>query len=170
MVRHGFPRVCFYFCSTERTSELLSLLLKSSEGNSESLLLFWFHGTEFRVDFSSAEGFGREFWEFASIFVQRNGIPSCFLFHGRVRDGIPTAFCSAEHPDSAGNNHLFRLFRLPRNYFFCRKFPTLGIYPKSHLIGVVLLPRGWLAGVFCTMFGLFSLLSSPAWKNEYKKQ
>ncbi len=34
MVRNGIPRICF----------------------------FWFHGTEFRVVFSSAEGFGTELW------------------------------------------------------------------------------------------------------------
>ncbi len=124
MVRNGIPRVCFYFCSTERNFRLFSLPLKSSEGNTESLLLFWFHGMEFWVVFSSAEefgrefrefasilvprngfpscflfGFGREFREFASIFVQRNGIPSCFLSCWRVRNGIPRAFCSAEQPE-----------------------------------------------------------------------
>ncbi len=61
-IRKGIMRVFFYFC---------------------------IHGKEFRVVFSSAEVFGREFREFASIFVQRNGIPSCFLFRGRVRNGIP---------------------------------------------------------------------------------
>ncbi len=90
----------------------------------------WF-GTEFRefasilapqngirVVFSCAERFGREFREFASFFVQRNGIPSSFLFRGRVRNG----FRELSVPR---NYHLFRLFRLPRNYFFCRKFPIL---------------------------------------------
>ncbi len=41
MVQNEIPRACFYFCSTERNSEMFSLPLKSSEGNSESLLLFW---------------------------------------------------------------------------------------------------------------------------------
>ncbi len=49
MVRNGIPTVCFYFCSTERNSELFFLPLKGSEPNSESMLLFLFHGTEFRV-------------------------------------------------------------------------------------------------------------------------
>ncbi len=89
MVRNGIPRVCFYFWSTDRNSELFPLLLKGLEGNSESLLIFPFHGTEFRVVFSSAEGFGREFRDFASIFGLRDGIPSCFLFRGRVRNRIP---------------------------------------------------------------------------------
>ncbi len=75
---------------TERNSELFSLWLKCSE-NSESLLLF---------------------------FVQRNGIPSCFLFRGRVRNGIPRVSVPRNSRNSVGNNHLFRLFRLPRNYFF----------------------------------------------------
>ncbi len=46
--------------------------------------------------FISAEWFGTEFREFASFFVQRNGIPSSFLFRGRVQNRIPRAFCSAE--------------------------------------------------------------------------
>jgi hypothetical protein len=118
MVRSGIPRVCFYFCSTERNSGLFSLPLKSSEGNFESLFFIWLHGTEFRVVFSSAQGFGREFREFAFIFVQRNGIPSCFLFGGRVRNGIPRFSLPRNSRNSVGNNHLFRLFRLPRNNFF----------------------------------------------------
>ncbi len=66
----------------------------ASEWNSESLLLFLFHGTEFRAFFSSAERFGTEFREFS---VPRN------------------------RQNSAGRNQLFRLFRLfrlPQNNFF----------------------------------------------------
>jgi hypothetical protein len=62
-------RVCLYFCSTERISELFSLLLQGSEGNSESLLLILVHGMVF---------------------------PVIFLFRERVRNGIPIIFCSAE--------------------------------------------------------------------------
>ncbi len=75
----------------ERNSELFSLPLKGSEGNSESSLLFLFNGTEFRVVFSSV---------------------------GRVRNGIPRFSVPRNSRNSVGNNHLFRLFRLPRNYFF----------------------------------------------------
>ncbi len=39
-----------------------------------SLLLFLFHGTEFRVNFSSAEGLGTEFRD--SLFRGTTGIPS----------------------------------------------------------------------------------------------
>jgi hypothetical protein len=53
---------------------LFSLPLKGSEGNSENLLLFLVHGTEFRVVFSSAEGFGTEFRKF--LFRGKAGIPS----------------------------------------------------------------------------------------------
>ncbi len=91
MVRNGIPRIRFYFCSTERNSELFSLPLKGSEGNSESLLLFLVHGMEFRVVFSSAEGFGTEFREFS---VPQNSW------------------------NSIGSNQLFRQFRLPWNNFF----------------------------------------------------
>jgi hypothetical protein len=104
MARNGIPRVCFYICSTERNSEFLSFPLECSEGNSERLLLF---------------------------FVQRNGIPSSFLFRGRVRNGIPRFSVPRNSRNSVGNNHLFRLFRLPRNCFFCRKLPTLGMGEKE---------------------------------------
>ncbi len=42
--------------------------------------------------FSYETYFGREFQEFASIFVPQNGIPSCFLFRGMVQKGIPRVF------------------------------------------------------------------------------
>jgi hypothetical protein len=47
MLRKGIPRVCFYFCSTKRNSELFSLLQNGSKRNIENLLLFMFHSTEF---------------------------------------------------------------------------------------------------------------------------
>jgi hypothetical protein len=87
----GIPRVCFFFSSTEWNSELFSLPLK---------------------------GFGREFREFACIFGLPDGIPSCFLFRRRVWNGIPRISVPRNSGNSVGNNHLFRQFRLPRNYFF----------------------------------------------------
>jgi hypothetical protein len=69
----------------------------ASERNSESLLLFLFHGTEFRALFSSAEWFGTGFLDLASIFVTRNGIPVIFLFREMVQTGISRVcfyFCS----------------------------------------------------------------------------
>ena len=68
--------VYFYFWSTEWNSQLFSLPRKGSERNSENLHLFWFHGTEFRVVFSSAEGFGTEFQFRDFLFRGRTGIPS----------------------------------------------------------------------------------------------
>ncbi len=97
MVGNRIPRVCFYFCSTERNSELFCLPRKGSERNSESLLLFLFHGKESRVVFSSAEGFGMEFRRF--LFRGTAGIPSEKAFVLSI-------------PSSA-------------ELFFCRKFPTL---------------------------------------------
>ncbi len=61
-------KVCSYFCSTEPNSELFSFPRNDPERNSESLVLFLFHITEFRAFFSSAGWFGMEFREFASIF------------------------------------------------------------------------------------------------------
>ncbi len=49
--------------------------------------------------FSSAEWFGTEFREFASILVPRNGNSSCILFRRRVRNrimGVCFYFCSSE--------------------------------------------------------------------------
>ncbi len=116
-----------------REFRVVSLPLKGSEGNSEILLLFLFHGTEFRDVFSSAEGFGREFRDFASISVPRNGIPRCFLFRGRVWNGIPRNSVPRNSRNSVGNNHLFRQFRLPRN-FFLSEIPNPNPIPFSFSI------------------------------------
>ncbi len=72
MVQNGIPRVSSYFCSMDQNSEFF---------------------------FSSAERFGTEFQELASIFFPRTGIPSFFLFRRRVRNEIPRIcfyFCSTE--------------------------------------------------------------------------
>jgi hypothetical protein len=74
MVRNGIPKICIYFGSTEQNSELFSLPQKGSEQNYGSSFLLLVHGTEFRVVFSSAEGFGTEFQEF--LFLGTTGIPS----------------------------------------------------------------------------------------------
>ncbi len=55
------------FWAAEFCVEQVSLPWNGSERNSDSLLLYFFHGTEFQVVFSSAEVFGREFREFASV-------------------------------------------------------------------------------------------------------
>jgi hypothetical protein len=44
------------------------------------------------VVFSSAEWFGTDIRDLVSIFVPRNGILRCFLFHWRVRKGIPRVY------------------------------------------------------------------------------
>jgi hypothetical protein len=67
VVRNGNPKVSFYSCSTERNSELFFLLRKGSR-----------HGIP-RV---------------ASFLVPWNGIPSCFLFCGRVQNWILRVFYS----------------------------------------------------------------------------
>ncbi len=118
MVRNGIPTVCFYIVPRNGIPSCFLFRWGVQNGIPRVCFYFCFHGKEFRVVFSSAKVFGREFREFASIFAQRNGIPSCFLFRGRVRNGIPWVFVPRNSRNSVGNNHLFRLFRLPRNYFF----------------------------------------------------
>ncbi len=84
--------------------------------------LLLYHAMEFRVVFSSAEWFGIEVQEFASIFVPRNEIPSCFLFCRRVPMELwelASIFVSSER-----NSELFSLPRkdLERNsesFLFC---------------------------------------------------
>ncbi len=139
--RNGIPRKNEVLRNSHRTASMITLTLNTiieilgclscflfrwriRKGILRVFFYFCIHGKEFRVVFSSAEVFGREFREFASIFVQRNGIPNCFLFRGRVRNGIPRFSVPRNSRNSVGNNHLFRLFRLPRNNFFV-KFPTL---------------------------------------------
>jgi hypothetical protein len=72
--RTEFREFISIFGSTERNSGLCSLPQNGSEQNYGSLLRFLFHGTEFRVISSSAEGFGTEFRDF--LFRGTTGIPS----------------------------------------------------------------------------------------------
>jgi hypothetical protein len=80
------------------------------ELNFKSLLIFFFHRTEFRAFFSSAELFGTEFREFS---VPRNGLERnsesllLFLFHGTE---FRAFFTSAEQFGME-----FREFSVPRN-------------------------------------------------------
>jgi hypothetical protein len=65
-----------------------------------------------RIDsiFLSETCFGKEFRELSSIFVPRNGILSCFLFRGMVRNRIPIVsfYCCSTERNS-------ELISLPRN-------------------------------------------------------
>ncbi len=111
--------------ASERNSEFLSLPRKGSEQNSKCLLIFLFHGTEFRVVFSSAEWFRMEFRAFACNFVPWYRIPSIFLLCGTVRNGIPRIFCSAEQPEFRRNKPIVPSIPSSAEYFFCRKLPIL---------------------------------------------
>ncbi len=88
--------------------------------------LLWgeIHGTEFRVVYASAEGFGTEFRVFASIFVRRNEIPSCFLFRGRVRNGISRVFCSAEQPKFRRKKTICSVYSVFRGIIFLSEILT----------------------------------------------
>jgi hypothetical protein len=117
------------FCCTEKNSELCVLFRGMvRNGNSESLFLFLFHGTEFRVVFSSAEGFGTELWEFASIFVPSYGIPSCFLsaegFGTEFRDFLFSGTTGIPSDITIGS-----VFSVFRGIIFCRNSPP---YLRAH--------------------------------------
>ncbi len=66
------------------------LLRNGSERNSESLLLFLFHGSEFCALFSSAEWFGTEIRELLLFLLHYTE------FRETVWKKIPRVFCSAE--------------------------------------------------------------------------
>jgi hypothetical protein len=110
MLRNGIPKVYFNFFCTERNSELCSLPRNGSERNSENLHLFWFHGTEFRDDFSSAEGFGTGFRDF--LFRGTTGIPSeitiCSVysvFRGIIfLSEIPNPTCKCQYTEAGWGN------------------------------------------------------------------
>ncbi len=57
--KSSFLTLLLKFCAAAFCSEQDSLPRNGSERNSDSLFHYLFHGTEFRVVFSSAEGFGR---------------------------------------------------------------------------------------------------------------
>jgi hypothetical protein len=90
--------------------------------------------------FSSEKCFGTEFWEFASLFVPRNEIPSWFLFCGMVWNGIPRVcfyFCSMVHTPSffllCGmiRNRIPRVFCSAEQPEFRRNKPVVPSIPSS---------------------------------------
>jgi hypothetical protein len=117
---NGILRVYFYFLLHGKEFRVVFSSAERFGKEFRELASILVHGTEYRAVFSSVEGFGTELCEFASIFALRNRIPSYFLFWRRVRNGIPRFSVLRNNRNSVGNNHLFRLFRLPRNYFFVR--------------------------------------------------
>ncbi len=139
MVRNSIPRVpVFLFFVAWKGIPSCVLFRGIVRNGIPRICIFWYHGMEFQIVFSSAEGFGTELWEFASIFVPRKGIPSGFLCRGRVRNGIPRFSVPRSNRNSVGNNHLFRLFRLSQNYFFVGNSQP---YQKVGWWGVIYLPR-----------------------------
>ncbi len=83
MLRHKISKVCLYFCSTRRNSELFFLPWIAPESNLVRLLLFLFNVTEFRA-FCLFRGIVRN--EIPRVFFTRwsAGIPSkitiCFVY------------------------------------------------------------------------------------------
>jgi hypothetical protein len=84
----GLPRVCF-FCSTERNSEHFSLPRNGSELNSEGLLLFLFHCTEFQAFSPPRNGSERNSESFlfcgtAGILPERTNCSVHYVFRGII--------------------------------------------------------------------------------------
>jgi hypothetical protein len=74
--------------------KLFSLSRNSSERNFASLLLFLFHGTEFRAFFSSTEWFWTEFREFSVPLKSWNSVGTNHLFRDFVYSVFPRIFLS----------------------------------------------------------------------------
>ncbi len=152
MVRNRIPSVCFYFCSMERNSELFSLLWNGSEWNSDSLLLFLFHGTEFRAFLSSAERFGTEVREFSVPRNSRNsaGTNQCSLY-SVFRWIIFLSEIANPSAGPHGPSPLFREGTLHRKKKV-REFPVpsrdvttkLSLGGNNDVIAELFLPRGSL--------------------------
>jgi hypothetical protein len=79
--RNGIPRKNEVLRNSHRTASMITLTSNTIIEILGCRVLCW-------AGFSSAEWFGTEFRQFASIFFPRNGIPSCFLFRWRIRKGI----------------------------------------------------------------------------------
>ncbi len=123
--RNGIPRKKLVLRnSSKKLNKMIYLYIKSRlfwhhTWHSESIFLFFLHEKEFRIVFSSAECFGTEFRESASILVPRNGIPSYFLFRRRVRNRIMGVYlyfwsteryselCSLPRKGSEWNSEIF---------------------------------------------------------------
>jgi hypothetical protein len=96
-------------------------------------LLFLFHRTEFWV-FSLTQRIQNVIPIVPSIFVPRNGILSCFLFRGRVRNGIRRVFCSAEQLEFRWKYPFVPAIPSSVELFLCRKFLTLVLTPLDILL------------------------------------
>jgi hypothetical protein len=112
MLWNKIPKVYFDFRSTEQNSDFQG---NATEQNFESLRLFLFH---------------------------RNESPICYLFREMLKNKIYKVwfyFCLTVYSrNSVGNNHLFCLFRLPRNNFFSEIVNHKGYYTeKQHNIMAV---------------------------------
>ncbi len=137
-----------------------SVTITEGFGNhSESLLLFMFHGTEFRDVFSSAEGFGTEFRDF--LFRGTAGIPSeitiCSVnsvFRGIIfLSEIPNPSTDC---DVRSNVHCHVLSRSAARHSFCYKWGAAGWREFLCLTGGILWPHRrppWSSWVhFCNLY------------------
>ncbi len=123
ILRNKIPKVCFYFSSTERNSELFSFPRNNPEQNFESSLLFFlFHGTQFRAVFSSAKCYGTKSRKFASTVFLFNGTE--FRAFSLPRNGSDRNSESFLIRRTAGiPSEITIYFVYP--VFFCRILPTL---------------------------------------------
>ncbi len=170
LIYSNSPRLVFLypaaFCSTQNGVP--------SCFSSDSLFIFLFHGTEFRVFFFRGRVRSR-ILRLCFYFCSRNWIPSFFLFRGRVRNGIPRGFCSAEQLEF--NRKWLFVASIPSSteLFFCWKFSTLVInlllvFP-SVLMSPLLLVYPAVPVFFCAAVGqsgnVFLLLLFFHWSPWY---
>jgi hypothetical protein len=114
MVRNRIQRVCFYVCSTKRNSELFSLLRNGSERNSESFFCSMVQNSE---HFSLLQNDSEWNCESCFYFCSTVQIPSIFIFHEMVGNGIPRVSFPRKSRNSAEQTNCSVIFCLPQKNF-----------------------------------------------------
>ncbi len=97
MLWNKISKICFYFCSTERNSELFSLLLRGSERISR----VWFY------------------------FFPGSGILNIFLFLGMVWTEFRELSVLWNSRNFLSEQTICFVYSVFQGFFFCRKFSTL---------------------------------------------
>jgi hypothetical protein len=114
--------------------------------------------------------FGREFRDFVTIFVRRNGIPSCFLFRKRVQNRIPRFFLFRGTAGIPSEITICSVYFVFRGIIFLSEIPnpthTQGLLPFTwppsyHLSCCLTITWSYRGVSFVHESKLLTILSSP---------
>jgi hypothetical protein len=99
MVRNGIPTVTSIFFPRNGIPRCFLFRLRIRKGILRVCFYFCIHGKEFRVVFSSAEVFRREFREFASFLCSTERNSELFSLPRKGSERNCEVFCSSEQPE-----------------------------------------------------------------------